>query len=311
MLSLMFLLMIGGLIGSVYAESVTVIVPPLNDCLHRGYWYSSINGKTVWVGSININISNMVYNAYCIQYDVNLYAGYTYTAPLSAAPDLPIWRSISYILTWYHSSSISNNEGFAIQAAIWKYATGTDPTGACNTDGSLASQIYNAASAKNVVRPGDVLTLTPESGAVPVGTSQLLTAKVVNGSGSPKPGVRIKFSTTLGVFTDTGTDKIEGITDANGEVNVGITSSIQGLAEITASTNGMWAHILDMQRNGNNYQDLIGLGYPEIVVKSDIAFVRFFVIPEVSLGTVTVTLTSLAAIVFMSKVERRRWRGTI
>jgi hypothetical protein len=300
MLSFMLFLTIGVLISGAYAESVTVYVPPLNDCLHRGYWKS-----IGWVGSTNIYINGNHYNAYCVQYDIHLYAGYTYTAEVIPASDSPGNRSISYILTWYHSSTISNDDGFAIQCAVWKYATGNDPTGSCGIEGSRASQIYNDALGKNVVRPGDVLTLTPNNTAVPVGTSQTVTARIVNASGSPKPGIRILFSTTFGIL-----DKTEGVSDANGEIKVSITSSVEGLAEITASTKGLWAHILDLWRNGCNYQNIIGIGYPELVAKSEFVFVRFFVVPEVPLGTVTVTLTSLAAMVFLSKMEKRRWSET-
>jgi len=304
MLCLGLLLALTGFTVGAYASDVAVYVPSIPGCLHRGYW-RKIDGVTGWVGSTNIYIDGVHYNAYCIEYDVYLYAGYTYTATVTEAPDLPKWRSISYILTWYHSPSINNDMGFAIQAALWKYVTGTDPTGASDTSGSLAWQIYSDAQGKNVARPGDRLTLTPDSSAVPVGQPQRLTAKLVNASGYPKAGVKIKFSTSLGVFTDTGTDETEGITDANGEVVVEVKSAVEGVAEVTASTRGMWAYILDLRRNGKDYQNLIGVGYPEIVVKSDVVFVRFFVIPEVPLGTAVVTLTSLAALLLASKMERR------
>jgi len=297
------LLTIGSLTSSVNAQSATVVVPSWPAYCHKGY-VKNIGGVDVWVGSVNININGAAYNSYCIQYNAYLYDGYTYTAPISAAPDLPKWRSISYILTWYHSSSISNDMGFAIQAAIWNYVPGTDPTGECYKSGSLAQQIFNTASGKNVVRPGDSLTLTPNNTAVPVGSSQIITARIVDASGSPKSGVKILFSTTFGFL-----DKTEGITDVNGEVKISITSSVAGIAEITASTKGMWAHILDMQRNGHHYQHIIGVGYPELVTKSTFVFVQFFVIPEVSLGTVTVILTSLVTAAVKSKIERHKQKG--
>jgi hypothetical protein len=64
-----------------------------------------------------------------------------------------------------------------------------------------------------------------------------------------------------------------------------------------------------MWRNGCDYQNIIGIGYPELITRTKFVFVRFFIVPEVPLGTITVMLTSLASVAFLSKMNRRRWNG--
>lgn len=120
---------------------------------------------------------------------------------LNTVSDTPQNRSISYILTWYHSSSITDDDGFAIQCAVWKYATGTDPTGTCSISKSLASYIYGNASGKDVARPGDTLTLTPNNTAVPVGVPQVITAKVANALGQADQALRSCSQRTSAYWT--------------------------------------------------------------------------------------------------------------
>jgi len=281
-----------------------------------GYWHKLITGITVWVGSINIYIGGKPqeggehYNAYCIEYNVFLDPGKTYPqTTLEEAPDEVKWQSISYILTWYHSESITNNDGFAIQVAVWKYATGTDPIAwnfpADQSLKNLAYEIYGDAQGKNVVRSGDTLTLNPRDAAVPVGETQSLTATL----SSAKSGVKIKFKVELpGFFVDDSGgsigDETEGIT-VDGQVTVKVKSTVEGQVRVEAKTEGKWAYILHMiDQHGKEYQNLIGIGYPEIAAASDVVFVRFFVIPEIPLGTATVTLVSLAALLSKSKIAR-------
>jgi len=271
---------------SVYVKSVS-----------KGRW-AKIDGVTGWVGSVNIDVTEASgthpYESYCIEYDQYVYLGGTYTGTAQSANDLSKWRSVSYILTWYHPTS-DNNEAFAIQAAVWKFATSRDPTGEANDPTKRAYQIYNDALDKDVMRESDTLTLTPENAAVPVNTPQILIAKIVDSSSSPRKGVRILFSTDLGALNRTW-----GITNEKGEVAVEIVSAAEGIAQVKAETKAYWAQILNL----GVFQDLIGVGYPTVTAKADIAFIRFFVVPEVPLGTATATTLGLLAVVVKTRCRR-------
>ena len=254
-----------------------------------GEWVSGFG----WVGSVNILVDGEPYVEYCIEYDEYIYIGETYTATLIPLEDTPENRAISYILSWYEGNT--DQEAYAIQVAIWKYATGNwmpdDPPR------PRALEIYNDAYGRNVARPGDVLTLSPASASVKPGSSQVLTAKLVDANGQPRKNVKILFYTDLGTLSSN-----VGFTDDNGEVKVELYCDEEGVANVQAVTNAYWAYELDL----GDKQNLIPIGCP-IEASTLIAVGKItFVIPEVPLGTATVTVLSLFACTALKTKKLRK-----
>jgi hypothetical protein len=283
------------LLPATASDPVTVQITGLDKGLSGWGFY--------WVGSVNLDITNSTgtyhYKSYCIDYDIFIHIGQTYTL-LTAAPasESPENKSISYILTWY-SPPDNNTEGAATQEAIWKYATGTDPTGEVNDPSTMAYKIYNDAYDKDVIRDGDTLSLTPVSSTVPVNTPQVIIAKLVDAASQPRKGVKILFSTTFGtlkIYDEASGNFVignEGITDDNGEIEIEVTSPLKGEATVTAETKGYWTYFLWF---GDGVQRIIGVEYPTVKAETETAFVEFFVVPEVALGVIMATIASFAAL---------------
>ena len=247
---------------------------------YKGEWVSGFG----WVGSVKITVDGEPYVEYCIEYDEYISIGGEYTTILIPLEDTLENRAISYILSWYEGDT--NDEAYAIQVAIWKFATGKWVPD--NPPRPRASEIYNAAYGKNVARPGDVLTLSPSTASVKPSSSLTLIAKLVDANGVPRENVRILFYTDLGTLS-----RSEGFTDSNGEVEVELFCDKEGVANVQAVTNAYWAYELDL----GDKQNLIPIGCP-IAARTLIAVGKItFVIPEVPLGTATVTMLSLSAFI--------------
>ena len=233
-------------------------------------------------------IEGSEYTAYCIEPEVQIITG-SHQMLVEQVIDNSSWRSISYIVTWYHPPE-DDYSAAEIQGAIWRFLdVNPSPYGAA---------IYNEALNKDVVRPGDSLTLTPKNGEASLGETVTLKAKVTDSEGRPRAGVRIFFSTTAGNL-----DKTEGITDENGEVTIELTATELGRAEVKAWTKGVW---VDGYLKSDKNQDLIVIGYTttttRLTEKSEITFTTF-TIPETPYGTLgaLASLTLALAILVFSK----------
>lgn len=296
-LYLVFLLTSLGLLMVAAEDTVNIYVYHIN---HPEEWKGktfTMDGGTYWVGEIHIQYggtppsSGTHTRAYCIEYDVILYAGCSYTYTITDAEDTQAWRSIAYVLSW-HDPPSTDEEAAAVQGAIWKILTGYDPSGEGN---DLATE----AQGKDVIRSTDTFEwLTPEKYVGP-GEEVTLIAKITKQDGSGRSGVRVKFTTTAGVLHND-----EGITDANGEVSVTLTapSEMGTVVEVTAYTRGVWPK--KYLRNGET-QDLIGLGDKlELTSTTEIPIIAYIhVIPEMPFGTLVAVATFFFAYIVKSKLK--------
>ncbi|MCD6528840.1 Ig-like domain-containing protein [Candidatus Bathyarchaeota archaeon] len=253
-------------------------------------FYINKNKHWSWAGETIVRIGGSEYTAYCIEPEVQIIPGLN-QMQVQQVIDNSSWRSISYILTWYHPPE-DDRSAAEIQGAIWRFLD-VNPS-------SYGSSIYNEALNKDVVRPGDTLTLTPQSGETSLGGSVTLKAKLTDSKGRPRPGVKILFSTTMGTL-----DKTEGITNENGEVTVKLMSTELGKAKVKAWTRGIWVNgYLTSDEN----QDLIVIGYTTTMTKltetSNIIFTTS-VIPETPYGTLS-ALASLTLALFAFAFFKRR-----
>lgn len=261
-----------------------------------------MDGKTYWVGEIHIQYGGSPpegthTRAYCMQYDVILYTGRNYEYTIVDVMDTANWTSISYVLSWYDPPK-DDNEAAAVQGAIWKILTGSNPSG---YGAGLASE----AEGKDVIRNTDTLEwLTPQV-YVGHGEEVTLTAKVMKQDGSGRSNVKIRFETTAGFL-----NKEEGITDANGEVNVTLTSPSESgtLVEVTACTRGVWPK---KYLCTDETQNLIGLGDElELTTTTDLCVIAYIhVIPEVPFGTLAAVAMCFFAFMVKAKKIKLHWHS--
>jgi hypothetical protein len=90
------------------------------------------------------------------------------------------------------------------------------------------------------------ITLMPESatGELPIGTSETLTATVLDVAGQPIPRVLVMFTTDFGIFP--GSDQLTGTrTDGSGQAAVTVVSSASGPATVTAWVDSNDDHIIN------------------------------------------------------------------
>ena len=245
--------------------------------------------------------------AYCMQYDVDLHrTTYQYDLIDIPNPDEPAWRAVSYLLTWYDPPA-DNDIAAAIQGAIWKIDPlnrmdpKDDPSGYSNYDppGPPVMSIYQEAMTYDVIRQGDKIEwVTPDTIYAGPGKDVILTAKVTDSAGNPRPNVRVVFRTTGGTL-----NKQYDFTDADGKVTVILTTpSEMGLIEVEASTRRVWPVVY--MRNDRT-QDLIGLGDElGLTTTKEIAVIaQIHVIPEVPFGTLAAVATCLFAYIVKSKLQ--------
>jgi len=257
----------------------------------------SMNGNTYWAGEIHIQYggippSGTHTRAYCTQYDAILRTGRNYTYTIADVPDNPAWKSISYLLSWYDPPT-NNNEAAAIQGAIWKILSGTDPSG-------YGLILASEANGKDTVRKTDSLFWVNPPIAVGPNEEVTLTVNVTDAYGNGRPNVRIKFEASGGVL-----DKLEGFTDDNGEVSVTLTtpSEIGAWVEVSAWTRGVWPQRYICTEAT---QDLIGLGDElGLTATTELhVFTRINVIPDVPFGTIA----AVAACFFAFMVKTKKFR---
>lgn len=278
------------------SDSVKVYIYPLHQPVPWKGKTFSMSGGTYWAGEIHIQYngtppsSGTHTRAYCMQYDVILHTGTTYDYSIVDAKDDPKWRSISYILSWY-DPPIDNDNGAAVQGAIWKILTGSDPSG-------YGLGLASEANGKDVIRVNDTLEwITPISY---IGPNEVitLTAVLKNATGFGRPNVRVLFNTSGGTL-----DKYEGFTDSNGEVSVILTAPSENcLVEVSAYTKGVWPkRFLCTDRT----QNLIGLGDEiGLTVKTDIlVFAKIFVVPELPFGTIAAVTTCFLALIIKNRLR--------
>ena len=208
-----FLLAVGLTFQAVHAQETIQIDIERSE---KGLHFSAGNGWRL-AGETIVRIGDSEYAAYCIEPNVQIIPG-LHEMLIKQVVENSSWRSISYILTWYHPPE-DDSSAAEIQGAIWQFLD-VNPS-------PYGSKIYEEALDKDVVRPGDRLTLTPRNGEASLGETVTLKAKLTDSEGRPRPGVKILFSTTTGTL-----DRTEGITDANGEVTVDLTSAEPGKAKV-------------------------------------------------------------------------------
>lgn len=255
-----------------------------------------------WVGEIPINLSSSPNmqdaertRAYCMQYDKTIRINDPpYSASITDVVDNDTWKSISYILTWYDPPS-NDDEAVKIQAAIWQILGNGVPTWL--PDELNGSDLVAEAFGKDVIRESDRLFLTPEKEVIDDDETVILTANITKSDDKGRKGVKIIFSVDIGSL-----NKYEGVTDENGEVEVTLTPSGNGIANVTAYTKGVWAQrYLDLDEE--NRQDLIGFGttYQLTTFKYLFVFREIFVIPEFAFGTLSAVVMCFLALIVKRK----------
>ena len=281
---------------------VTVYIYPIDEPVEwRGRTFE-MGGSRYWVGEIHIQYGGVPpegnhTRAYCLQYDVILHTGRSYTYEVVDAEDTVKWRAVSYVLSWYDPPK-DDDEGAAVQGAIWNLTTGYDPSG---YGLGLASEAYG----KDVIRRGDTMEWLTPVGYVGPGEEITLTVAVKRADdsgadGSGRAGVRVLFETSAGTL-----DKDEAFTDSNGEASVTLTAPSEScVVEVKAHTRGVWPKVY--LRNGET-QDLIGLGDGlELTLTTEVIVIaRIFVVPEFPFGTIAAV--SVCFLALLIKARRLRW----
>ena len=187
------------------------------------------------------------------------------------------------------SPAIDDYTAAEIQGAIWEYLN-TNPS-------PFGSSFYDEALGKDVIRPGDTLTLTSSEDEGFIGDTITFTARVIDAHGNPRLGVRILFNTTMGTL-----DATEGTTNADGEVSVNLTATDPGEAKITAWTKGTW---VNQYLTSPEVQDLIIVGYTTtLTATSEVTFTTF-VIPEDTFGTLGILASLIAALTLFIRFKKR------
>ncbi|WP_048190976.1 Ig-like domain-containing protein [Methanobacterium sp. SMA-27] len=226
---------------------------------HYNNYYFAGQIKTSVDGTTN------VYNSYCIDIYTNIYANDKLlvngplpgtTGDLSNKID---WGAVNYIINKYKPTS--NQEGGAIQSAIWALTTVqyqdynqntgsayyhflTAPNDAITSDGGTAIrnralEIVSDASAHSMSYPSTI-SVSPKNTRIANGQPVTITATILDNLGKPFKGATVNFQTTGGIL-----DTITGITDSNGQVfttlsNLPIDSSVT----VTASLSGDYGNLL-------------------------------------------------------------------
>ncbi|MGQ9718574.1 MAG: SdrD B-like domain-containing protein [Nitrososphaerales archaeon] len=194
-------------------------------------------------GLFRLVIDGIQYEGYCI--DLNHRIG-TGPVNLLSAPDTQAFRTIAYIVTWYHPPA-TGFEAASIQGAIWR-ALFPLPYGIIYPSSVVTrlNQIYNDALGKDVVRAGDSLSLSASPS-----TSFTLTATLT----PAREGVKIIFSTT-----EVGASFDNNIAFTNSSGKATVTYYGEDVSQVTAYTKGAWPTWVDIINS--RYQDLIRIEPP-------------------------------------------------
>ncbi|MEM4143334.1 MAG: Ig-like domain-containing protein [Candidatus Bathyarchaeia archaeon] len=253
----------------------------------------SMNGGTYWAGEILITCSGTYTHAYCMEYNVILNKGW-HTFTKTNVPDTSQWRAVAYVLSW-HDPPTTNDEAAAVQGAIWKILSGSDPSG---YGGSIAAE----ASGKDVVRSGDTLQWIEAPSVMGPGETATLKVKLSDNNGNGRANVKIKFSTTGGTLSQQ-----EALTDANGIASVALTapSQVGTVIEVKAWTRGVWP---TKYLHSDCTQDLIGIG-DEIGLTTTTnlcVLTKINVVPELPLGTAAAVGACIFA--FMAKTKTKKFK---
>lgn len=272
-------------ISTVAAQTVSVYVSGTG----KGKTFS-MGGGTYWAGEINIQCSSTNTHAYCMEYNVNLYIGHTYTYTMTSVPDNPTWRAVAYVLSW-HDPPQTNDEAAAVQGAIWKILSGSNPS---PYGGSLVAE----ASGKDVARSGDILQWIEAPSVMGPGETAILKVKLLDSIGNGRANVLIKFEAVGGILS-----QLEALTDAAGVASVTLTapSQIGAVIQVKAWTRGVWP---TQYLHSDRTQDLIGIGDDIGLTTTTNLFVlkKINVIPELPLGTVTAVGACIFA--FIAKTRK-------
>lgn len=272
-------------ISTVAAQTVNVYVSGTG----KGKTFTH-NYKTYWAGEINIQCGGTSARAYCMEYNVYLYIGHTYTYTKTNAPDNPDWRAIAYILSWYDPPT-TNDQAAAIQGAIWKLLSDSNPSPYGN---SLAAE----ATGKDVCRNGDTLQWVDAPNVMGPGESVVLKVKLADNIGNGRANVKIKFEAVGGTLSQT-----EALTDGMGVAAVTLTapSQIGTVIKVKAWTRGVWP---TRYLHSDCTQDLIGIGDAiGLTTTTNLCVIKEInVIPELPLGTVAAVGACIFA--FIAKIKK-------
>jgi len=271
-------------ISTVAAQTVNVYVSGTG----KGKTFTH-NYKTYWAGEILIQYSGTSTRAYCMEYNVNLYIGHSYTFTKTSAPDTPTWRAIAYVLSW-HDPPQSNDEAADVQGAIWKILSGSNPSPYGN---SLAAE----ATGKDVCRNGDTLQWVNAPNVMGPGESVVLKVKLADGNGNGRANVKIKFEAVGGTLS-----QLEALTDATGIAAVTLTapSQIGTVIKVKAWTRGVWP---TQYLHSDCTQDLIGIDDQiGLTTTTNLCVLKEInVIPELPLGTVAAVGACFLAFIAKTK----------
>ena len=257
--------------------------------------------------------TSTTYTSYCIDIYTNIYANdkLLVNGPLpGTAGDLSNridWGAVNYVISHYSPSSpgtglTSNQEGAAIQSAIWALTTvqypdwnintGTDyyhfltaPNDANEANGGTAIRtralaIASYAAAHSMVYPSSII-VSPKITRIANGQPVTITATVYDNQGNPLPNTTVNFQTTSGTLSSS-----TGVTNSNGQVvitlsNIPYSSSVT----VTASVSGNYGNLL-YDNPLNPRQNLVAENIlPQIV--SDISIINSDVTANVILSQTT------------------------
>ncbi|MEM3442068.1 MAG: Ig-like domain-containing protein [Candidatus Bathyarchaeia archaeon] len=271
-------------ISTVAAQTVSVYVSGTG----KGKTFSMGSG-TYWAGEINIQCLDTNTHAYCMEYNVNLYIGRTYTYTMTSVPDDPTWRAVAYVLSW-HDPPTTNDEAAAVQGAIWKIFSDSDPSG---YGGSIAAE----ADGRDVARSSDTLQWVNAPSVMGPGETVTLKVKLSDNNGNGRANVKIKFSTTGGTLSQQ-----EAFTDANGIASVALTapSQVGAVIEVKAWTRGVWP---TQYLHSDCTQDLIGIGDQiGLTTTTNLCVLtKINVVPELPLGTAAAVGACIFALIAKTK----------
>ena len=312
-------------VGATSTVSVYIMDP--NNPANGG---EGLQSSGYWVGQIPIQITggSTVFQTlgYCMNFDLSINIGGTYSANLAAATDSAEWRAVSYLLTW--NNPATNNEAAASQVAVWRLLNQTRGTNYFR-ESWLSIDIDNAGSAlataawgKDVVRQGDIFTwVSPITAnmsttqAIP-GQTVTFIAQLTDSVGAPRANVKVLFNATLNtgsqstLLNSTYVSAASTYTDNQGHAQVSVRvpsdTALGATIAVEGATQSIWPQRYIDVTNPST-QDLIGVGDTfQLTLSTNVCLLGFItVLPESPIGPIAAIGAFGAGFVVWTKMKKK------